>query len=118
MYSETRAAKAVQFTSRLGKPTDVEARALSSLFPSCSQPGKRKTAAPTFDPSAECVALSAQKKKKAALGLGRPVKVKVVLLERSSVCVPRAKARKSLDERGRIQALQFRRNNTPQQVEA
>ena len=54
--------KAKSVCSHLGKPSEADARVLSTLFPSASRPIKRNRSE-AFDPLADCV-VSAQKQKR------------------------------------------------------
>ena len=105
--------KAKSACSSLGKPSEADARVLSSLFPSTSRPLKR-TRSEVFDPLADCVA-SAQKQKKKAVRM-KPRKVTVVLISRKTTVLPRFAKRRALKREGNIRQLQFVRNMSPHQV--
>ena len=98
--------------SKLGKPTEADARVLSSLFPTSSHPMKRTSS--VFDPMADCVASAAKRKKKAVRV--KPRKVTVVLVSGNTNILPRFGRRKALKREGNIRQLQFLRNMSPSQV--
>ena len=106
--------------ARVKKPTEAEAKALASYFPSSSMSrssSSRKHSVDLFDPSGECVALPQQKKKKAASkGNPKPTVVTVVLMEKFSMRVPKGKVRQKLYSEGRIQSVSLRRTMSFLQV--
>ena len=104
--------KAKALCSGLSKPSEADARALATLFPS-SCPVKR-TSSDVFDPLASCVA-SAQKRKKKAVRI-KPRKVTVVLLSRGTTVLPRFGRRRALKKEGNIRQLQFVRSMSPEHV--
>ena len=113
------ASKGVELSRALGKPSLAEKSVLGSLFPSSSSgvSVSKKREAPPFDPLADCVALSQQKKKKAANKLNvRPFTREVVLLHRYRGTIPRNKVRQELQHEKRIQSLKFRRNMSSLEV--
>ena len=104
--------KAKSVCSHLGKPSEADARVLSTLFPSVSRPTKRNRSE-AFDPLADCV-VSAQKQKKKAVRI-KPRKVNVVLIGESSI-VPRFSKRRALKKDGSIKQLSFLRSMSSRQV--
>ena len=104
--------KASDVCKRLGKPSSSDAKVLSRLFPSSvSRPPKRPLKA--FDPASECVALVQQKKKKAFKS--KPSNVEVIMVCDKST-IPRGKARKMLDDQGKVQKIEFRREMSNREV--
>ena len=89
------------------KPTQAEAKALSSYFPSSYANAARKR---SFDPSTECVVLPMQKKKKAATKKQRPSNITVVMMKEYSSTIPKGKRRERLTSKGRILSLRFSRS--------
>ena len=99
--------KAQSIIDRVKKPTEAQAKALASYFPSTSS---RKRRLEPFDPSAECVVLSQQKKKKAAIkGKLKTHSVTVVMMKAFERSVPKGKKRQKLFSEGRIQTLKLTR---------
>ena len=95
----------------LGKPSQADARVLSSLFPSSeSRPLKRSSS--VFDPLNECI-VSAQKRKRKAVRI-KPRKVTVVVVHRETTVVLRSGKRRALKQEGNIRQLQFVRTMSPQ----
>ena len=92
--------------SKLKTPTLAEAKVLSSYFPSTS--GKQKSIRP-FDPSAQSVVFSRQKKKKAAITRQRDSIITVILMDKYFPCIPRGKRRQKLASMGKFQTIQFNR---------
>ena len=96
--------------SKVSKPSEAEANALASFFPS-QKPVK------TFDPRAESVVTANQKKKKAAI---KPFKkcssVSVMMMKDYSSRVPKGKAREKLLAEGRIQSIKINRQMKPEEV--
>lgn len=98
--------RAESILSRVKKPSEAEAAALSKCFPS----GERKP----FDPSQ-----SSQKKKK---GASAPAKSKactvdVVMLKNFKQDVPKGLERKNLKKKGRIQSVKLTRAMGEEEVE-
>ena len=108
-------ARAVDISSRLCKPTEGEARALSHLFPSSSTSGMKRPG-PTFDPTANLTVSEEKRKKKAANSLGRPTNVKVMVLKSFSPYIPRGRPRNVLKQEGREKSLLFRRSMNAAEV--
>ena len=98
--------------TKLKTTTAVEAKVLSELFPSSSSVQKRPLK--VFDPTAECVALPQQKKKKAARQ--KSLSVDVFLLPRFSRNVPKRKDRKALKDAKRNKKISITRQMSTQQV--
>lgn len=71
-----------------------------------------------FDPSNQCCASIAQKKKKSATSStsGRPTNVQVAILPGFTPILPRGRSRTALIKSGRIKTLQFKRSLTALQV--
>ena len=99
--------KAQGIIGRVKKPTEAQAKALATYFPSTSS---RKRRMDPFDPSAECVVISQQRKKKAAIK-GKPKihSVTVILMPAFQSSVPKGKKRQTLLSEGRIQTLRLTR---------
>ena len=104
--------RARQVCMQLKKPSQVEAKVLGTLFPSSA--ATRKRCSPSFDPTAENVALPQQKKKKAARA--KPSTITVIPLRSYQKNLPKRNNRKELNDQQRVQKLQFQRNSTPLQV--
>ena len=69
----------------MSKPTEAEAKALAKFFPST----KSKSSGGSFDPTADCVVVGQQKKKKAAIKpKPRPISISVVMMKKYSPIVP------------------------------
>ena len=98
---------------KLSSPTNSERQQLANLFPSSRAGCSYKRA---FDPTAECVALPQQKKKKAAGASTQATNREVVLMKSFRSTVPIKKFRSELKKERRIQTLQFKRSMTPLQV--
>ena len=96
--------QAESIISRVKKPTQAEAKALSSYFPSSYANAARKW---SFDPSTECVVLPMQKKKKAATKRQRPGNITVIMMKEYSSTIPKGKRRERLTSKGRILSLRF-----------
>ena len=85
--------------SRVKKPSEADASALSECFPSGSSGDKK-----AFDPNAECIVKGRQaKKKKSVPTKSKPSNVDVVLLQKYQEDVPKDVARNKLKKCGRIQ---------------
>ena len=97
--------------NKVKQPSESEAKTLSSLFPS----SRKRPDQPSFDPSAECIALPWQKKKKGATK-GKVATVRVVLLKSFSNVVPKGKSRQQLLRKGRIKPVKFQHQMAPLQV--
>ena len=84
------------------------------MFPSTkSVPHKRSS---TFDPIAECVALPAQKKKKASRA--KPVSIQVILLPKlATLIVPKGKRRQGLSAERRIESIKLVRTASALEVQ-
>ena len=110
-------AKAVNIATRLCKPNEGEAKALSQLFPSSSSnsSGSKRPRA-IFDPTAELCVAEQKRKKKAANSQGRPVNVKVMVLKSFTPYIPRGRPRNILKKEGREKTLPFRRSMNADEV--
>lgn len=76
----TSSGKAKSLCTSLGKPSDASAKVLASLFPACASSSTKQ--AMKFDPSDECIAAEAHRRKKAGIpGKGRAKRLKVVMLK-------------------------------------
>lgn len=100
-------------SKKLSAPSLSERRQLANLFPTSRAGCSSKRA---FDPTAECVALPRQKKKKAANATGRATNREVVLMKEFRKVIPIKKFRSDLRSECRIQTLQFKRSMSPLQV--
>ena len=80
----------------MSKPSEAEAQILSKCFPSRGK----------FDPTAECVASGAQKRKKAAIKRmhDKSVAVTVMMMPRFLLRFSKRKARTHLASHGRMQS--------------
>ena len=108
LQSKAASAKDAQVLSKkLCNPSSLESKALKELFPATAKSGKRRI--PPFDPTSECCASSAQRKKKAA-------NVPVMLLKKYVPNIPRGKFRNELKSQGRVQTIQFRRSMSSLEV--
>ena len=96
--------------TKVKKATKVEANTLAKLFPSSS----KRTVTQAFDPTAECIALPAQKKKKASRP--KPIKVQVFLLPTLEKKIPRGSHRKELMEANRCKTITVTRRMSTSQV--
>ena len=96
--------------NKVKQPSESEAKTPSSLFPS----SRKCPDQPSFDPSAECIALPWQKKKDATKG--KVATVRVVLLKSFSNVVPKGKSRQQLLCKGRIKPVKLQRQMAPLQV--
>ena len=115
LQSKAASAKDAQVLSKkLCKPSSLESKALKELFPATAKSGKRRI--PPFDPTSECCASSAQRKKKAANSQGRVTNVPVMLLKKYVPNIPRGKFRNELKSQGRVQTIQFRRSMSSLEV--
>ena len=103
---------AEKIISAVKQPSQAEAKALSSFFPSASS--TRKIAA--FDPAAESIVLSKQRKKKAAIKRKRPSKIAVVMLDEYRSAIPKGKYRQKLAAKGKIQSILFNRSMSAREV--
>ena len=93
----------------LGKPSEANAKVLSSLFPACGSKGMKRPL--KFDPTDECVASEQQRRKKAVTpGKGRPKQLQVVILEDIPPTIPKGIARDHLRKENRIKNLHFYRS--------
>ena len=102
--------KAQSIITRVKCPS--EATALSSLFPA-----RKRVEGPSFDPTAECVVLPQQKKKKSAIKSNqKPSTVTVVLLKDYSCIVPKGKRRQALALQGRVKPVKLMRRMKPVEV--
>ena len=99
--------------AKVKKPTQAEAKALATYFPSSKSASKR---ALVFDPAAESVVLPMQKKKKCATKRQRPCNVTVILMKEFSPKIPKGKIRQRLASKGRILSLRISRSMTNQEV--
>ena len=96
----------------MGKPSEAHAKALASLFLSCSSV---KKPAKKFNPLDECVAAESDHRKKASTGK-RAKKVNVVILKRIPSYIPKGIHRNKLKEDGHIIELPFHRCMTSEET--
>lgn len=100
-FMQTSTQKAESIIARVKRPSNSEA--VASLFPSNTT---RKQ--PSFDPTAECIALPNQRKKKSATkGREKSASVRVVMLKSYSKTVPRGKRRQLLVTKGRVKTVKL-----------
>ena len=100
--------------SRVKKPTQAEAKVLSTYFPSTNAARKRDIA--RFDPAAESIVLPLQKKKKAATKRERPSNIITIMMKEYSPSIPKGKVRQKLASQGRILSVRFSRSMSAQEV--
>lgn len=87
---------------------------LAKFFPAYQQ-----KVGQSFDPTAECVALERQKKKKSAIKQQRKVKqasVTVIMMEKFSPSIPKGNARKRLSSCGRMKSIRLSRDMSAEEV--
>ena len=107
--------KALASLKKVSKPGSACAQALATMFPA-SKPTPAVDAK-FFDPINDCLAASAQRKKKSSRV--KPFNVKVILIPKCSLLVlPKGKKRMKLSEEKRVQSVILKRNMTPSQVKA
>ena len=105
--------KAKEVCTKLGKPSEANAKVLSGLFPSCQSVKKMK-----FDPLDQCVVAEQQRRKKSASkGKGRSKLVTVVVLNEIPSCIPKGATREHLRKIGRIKEIAFQRYFDEEEVE-
>lgn len=103
--------KAISICHKLGKPSEINRKVLSSLYPSSSIKNV------TFDPVKQSIAEKQKMKKKAAIPK-KGIKMRLittVLLEDHKV-IPRGHVRKRLATKGCIQKLKIHRNMNTAEV--
>ena len=99
----------------MSKPTEAEAKALAKFFPST----KSKSSGGSFDPTADCVVLGQQKKKKAAIKpKQRPISISVVMMKKYSPIVPKGKKRQQLAAQGRILNMKVTREMSSEEIQS
>lgn len=98
---------------RIRKPSEATAKKLAGLFPATKPlPPKRSD---VFDSLEDCVALPAQKKKKASKV--KAVAVNVIVVSKSaSLMVPKGKKRQKLVQERRGQKIQLKRTMYSREV--
>ena len=100
--------------TKMAKPSEADARVLSSLFPSYSAP--KRSFSKAFSPLDGCV-VSKEKQQKKATRI-KPRKITVVLItDPDCKKVPRGAKRQSLHKDGSIKQLEFLRNMSSKQVQ-
>ena len=104
-----------QLCKKLGKPSEANAAVLATLFPACGSKSNTRKRSFNFDPSDECVAANAHRRKK-AVGKGRPKQLKVVLLEEIPPSIPKGSVRDRLRKAGRIKDVAVLRSTSPDEV--
>ena len=98
----------------MSKPTEAEAKALAKYFPSAQS----KIRQGAFDPTAECVVLGQQKKKKAAIRPKQwPISISVVMMQSYGPVIPKGKERQKLASQGRILNMKVTRGMSSKEVE-
>ena len=101
--------KASAVCGKVSKPSESTKRLLSKLFP-----GGKSVSLPTkwpFHPTETSVAEQSRVKRKATIPkLGKPRTISFVLLDSPIPIAPRGKARKALEESGRVKKAQIRRS--------
>lgn len=103
--------KAQNIISRVKSPS--EAAALGSLFPAA----RKRPEAYCFDPTAECIVLPQQKRKKSAIkSHNKPSTVTVVLMKEYTCIVPKGKRRQVLASRGRVKQVKLQQKMKPVEV--
>ena len=105
--------KAQSIIARVKKPTEAEAKALASYFPSTAS--RKRSLEPSFDLSADCV-VSSQQKKKSASKTPRLSTITVVVMKKYERAVPRGKRRQKLSSEGRVKPVKLRRSMSSQEV--
>lgn len=99
--------------SRVKKPSEAEAAALSKCFASNSSGPDSKS----FDPLQVSTVKRNQEKKKRAIKNAKPSKVEVIMLREFQGDVPKGEARKKIRKKGRISEVQIMRTMSALQVE-
>ena len=99
---------------KVSKPSGACAEKLSRMFPATKSPPLKRPE--SFDPLEECLALPAQKKKKASRV--KPIMVKVIVLPNRESIVPKGKKRQKLLEEKRIESIEMKRTMSPSEVES
>lgn len=105
--------------SKVKKPSGAEANVLAKYFPSYKKRSESDAEQRLpFNPSAESVVLTQQKKKKAAIKktIQKPVTIQVVLMKDYSSSVPKNKHKDELKAAGRIQYIRFFRRMSARDV--
>ena len=92
--------------SKVKKPTEAEAKAISQMFSSTKNEKKRP-----FDPLADSVVEPQKKKKKKAIPSkkSKPTNLKVFMLDKQQRKVPKGEARKQLERKDRVQVVKIYR---------
>ena len=105
--------KAQSIIARVKKPTEAEAKALASYFPSTAS--RKGSLEPAFDLTAECVVASQQKK--SASKKPKPITLTVVVMQKYERAVPRGKKRQKLSSEGRVRPVKLNRCMSAQEVQ-
>ena len=104
----TSSGKAKSLCKTLGKPSEANAKALATLFPSRRSLSTKQPL--EFDPTDKCVVDDAHRRKKAATPCKvRTKRLKVVMLSDIQPSIPKGSRRQSLMKDGRILEVAFRR---------
>lgn len=108
--------------SRVKKPTEAEARAISQYFSTAPNREKKRP----FDPLADSVVEPQKKKKKRAIPThvkkavpvkrGKPTNVKVFMLDNKQRKVPKGEERKRLEKRDQVQTVKIYREMNSDEV--
>ena len=101
--------KTESIIERIKRPSEVEAKTLSNLFPARSKPAKRKL---NFDPHGDCVASTSHSKKQAFNRKCKSASVSVVVLKKFQPMLPKGKERRELSAAGRIKQVDIHRKMT------
>ena len=115
MTAGNAAKTASSILSRVKKPTEAEARAISQYFSTPNREKKRP-----FDPLADSVVEPQKKKKKRAIPThvkkaavpvkrGKPTNMKVFMLDKNQRKVPKGEDRKRLERRDQVQTVKIYR---------
>lgn len=107
---KSRGEECLKMITKVKAPTQAEAKALASFFPSSSRAQK------PFDPAAHSVVRDRQMKKKAAIKRQRDSTMTVVMMDHYSPSIPKGKNRQKLASKGKIQSIKFNRGMSYQEV--
>ena len=116
MTAESATKTASSILSRVKKPTEAEARAISQYFSTAPNKEKKRP----FDPLADSVVEPQKKKKKRAIPThvkkaipmkrGKAMNVKVFMLDKNQRKVPKGEDRKRLERRDHVQTVKIYRD--------
>ena len=108
--------KGTNICNKLKKPSAANARALSSLFPSSSASAQKRPNPNVFDPTAECIAIASQKKKKKAIR-SRSTKVTILFVDPSKG-IPKKNYCRQLRENGYEEIIEVKRNMSSVEIKS